>query len=277
MKMSIWNLLTILLLVGTLGMVVIFGVIFILPNQVLPQGMRPIDVPSEMLLATPTETPFQFPPTWTKIPPIPTATNTIVPSKTATPTKTYTPSETPLVSGTPTETLAPSSTGSRTATKTKTPISIVVTGASKTATKTKVKTATSTPTVCPPGICGVDAIDDLVIMDVHPAKLLINVTANDLSNGVPIRITRLFDCANRCETDKFGNYTTHQDGNVKIMSDSEIEYSPAAGFMGMDSIDYKVTTEGGSVDIATVLFIVTDGTEMPPTDITSAPSPLKFG
>ena len=108
MKMSIWNLLTILLLIGTFGMVVVFGAVFILPNQLLPVGMRPINIPPTLVLPTATETPFQFPPTWTKVPPLPTETNTPLP--TDTPTLTNTPTPTNTIYVTPSTTLTPSKT-----------------------------------------------------------------------------------------------------------------------------------------------------------------------
>jgi hypothetical protein len=276
MKMSIWNLLTIILLVGTLGMVVIFGVIFILPNQVLPEGMRPVNVPPALVLPTSTETPFQFPPTWTKVPQLPTTTNTVVPSKTPTPTQTYTATATTdiLVSSTPT--LGPSSTGSRTATKTNTPISIYVTGASKTATKTKTLKPSVTPTYCPPGICGVLAVDDEAIVAPYPESIIVNVRANDLPDFLYLRITNLLDCPKKCLPDKHGTYITYGGGKVKIISHTQIQYYPAEGFLGTDNIGYKITSEGGSVDRANVIFTVTNGVEWPPTNISSVPSPLTF-
>ena len=44
----------------------------------------------------------------------------------------------------------------------------------------------------------------------------------------------------------------------------------------MDSIDYKITTEGGMTSMATVTFMVSDGTQGPPTNITSAPDPMSL-
>ncbi len=279
MKMSIWNLLTILLLIGTFGMVVVFGAVFILPNQLLPVGMRPINIPPTLVLPTATETPFQFPPTWTKVPPLPTETNTPLP--TATPTLTNTPLPTNTIYVTPSTTLTPSKTQTftRTATNTKNPI-IVSTGASKTASKTKTKVPTNTPTTCPPGVCSILAKDDLVDPTSFPAFIDINVIANDTLHGIPVKIPRLFDCANQCETDKWDRYTTHQGGKVSILTkeysitDGIIRYIPPDGFFGMDSIDYKITTEGGMTDMATVTFMVMDGTHKPPTDITSGPMSL---
>jgi hypothetical protein len=279
MKMSIWNLLTILLLIGTFGMVVVFGAVFILPNQLLPVGMRPISVPPTLVMPTATETPFQFPPTWTKVPPIPTETNTPLP--TATPTLTNTPLPTNTIYVTPSTTLTPSKTQTftRTATNTKNPI-FVSTGASKTASKTKTKVPTNTPTICPPGVCSILAKDDLVDPSPFPAFIDINVIANDTLHGIPVKIPRLFDCANQCETDKWDQYTTHQGGKVSILTkeysntDGILRYTPPDGFFGMDSIDYKITTEGGMTDMATVTFMVMDGTHRPPTDITSGPMSL---
>jgi hypothetical protein len=279
MKMSIWNLLTILLLIGTFGMVVVFGAVFILPNQLLPIGMRPINIPPTLVLPTATETPFQFPPTWTKVPPLPTDTNTPLP--TATPTLTNTPLPTNTIYVTPSTTLTPSKTPTytRTATNTKNPI-FVSTGASKTATKTKTKAPTKTATTCPVGVCGIDAIDDRVDPIPFPAFIDINVIANDTLHNIPVKIPRLFGCANQCETDKWGNYTTKKGGKVSIITkeystiDGVIRYTPPVGFMGMDSIDYKITTIDGTVDIATVTFIVSDGTQGPPTNITTAPDPM---
>jgi hypothetical protein len=232
-----------------------------------------------LVLPTATETPFQFPPTWTKVPPLPTETNTPLP--TDTPTLTNTPTPTNTIYVTPSTTLTPSktSTYTRTATKTKNPV-FVSTGASKTATKTKTKAPTKTATTCPVGVCGIDAIDDRVNPIPFPAYIDINVIANDTLHNIPVKIPRLFNCANQCDTDKWGNYTTKQGGKVSILTkeysvlDGVLRYTPPVGFMGMDSIDYKITTESGSVDIATVTFIVSDGTQGPPTNITSAPDPM---
>ena len=281
MKMSIWNLLTILLLIGTFGMVVVFGAVFILPNQLLPVGMRPINVPPTLVLPTATETPFQFPPTWTKVPPLPTETNTPLP--TDTPTLTITPTPTNTIYVTPSTTLTPSKTMTftKTPTNTKNPI-FVATGASKTATKTKVKTPTKTSTPCAPGVCSILAKDDIVNPVPFPAFVDINVIANDTIHSIPVKIPRLFDCANQCETDKWDQYTTHQGGKVSILTkeysavDGVLRYTPPVGFMGMDSIDYKITTEGGMTSMATVTFMVSDGTEGPPTNITSAPDPMSL-
>jgi hypothetical protein len=279
MKMSIWNLLTILLLIGTFGMVVVFAAVFILPNQLLPVGMRPINIPPTLVLPTATETPFQFPPTWTKIPPLPTETNTPLPTNT--PTLTNTPLPTNTIYVTPSTTLTPSktSTYTKTATNTKNPI-FVATGASKTASKTKVKTPTKTPTACAPGVCSILAKDDLVNPVPFPAYIDINVIANDTLHAIPVKIPRLFDCANLCETDKWDQYTTHQGGKVSIITkdystvDGVIRYTPPAGFFGIDSIDYKITTEGGMTSMATVTFMVTDATHGPPSGINSVPDPM---
>lgn len=191
MKMSIWNLLTILLLIGTIGLVVIFGLIFILPNGVLPQGMRPVSIPPTVVMPTSTETPFQFPPTWTKAPLKPTETE--IPTATKTPTKTNTTEPTQTATGSQATTLTLSVTATRTPTpsKTNTTVGVVVTGASKATTKTKTPTKTLTPTTCPPGVCGVDAIDDDVNMAMYPAFVEINVIANDDLNGIPVKIPRL--------------------------------------------------------------------------------------
>lgn len=114
MKASIWNILTILLSVGVVIMVIIFGVIFLMPNQVLPVAMRPVSLPPTLALPTATETPLvYFPPTWTKTP-LPT---TAAPTA----TKTYTltvaafPTETPSLVLSQTETTT--STATPTATK----------------------------------------------------------------------------------------------------------------------------------------------------------------
>jgi hypothetical protein len=281
MKMSIWNLLTILLLIGTFGMVVVFAAVFILPNQLLPVGMRPINIPPTLVLPTATETPFQFPPTWTKIPPLPTETNTPLPTNT--PTLTNTPLPTNTIYVTPSTTLTPSktSTYTKTATNTKNPI-FVATGASKTASKTKVKTPTKTPTACAPGVCSILAKDDLVNPVPFPAYIDINVIANDTLHAIPVKIPRLFDCANLCETDKWDQYTTHQGGKVSIITkdystvDGVIRYTPPTGFYGIDSIDYKITTEGGMTSMATVTFMVTGGSHGPPSGIDSVPDPMSL-
>lgn len=268
MKMSIWNLLTLLLLIGTIGMVIIFGAIFILPNQVLPASMRPINIPPTPIIPTATETPFQFPPTWTKIPPLPTETSTPLSTLTPVPTKTAIV----VATSTLTPSITPSTTITPTRTKTSTSISIYL-GTARTPTKTPTKTKTKTPvkssTPCgSPGKCGLEAVDDHVTVPPNPGFLVVNVRANDLPSGWALRITNLLNCPKPCEPDKYDKYKTYAGGKAMIVSNEEIAYYPPVGFMGTDNIGYKITTEGGSVDTAMVYLNVTDGSVLPPTDIT---------
>ena len=264
MKMSIWNLLTLLLLIGTIGMVVIFAAIFILPNQILPAGMRPIIIPPTPIIPTSTETPFQFPPTWTKVPPLPTETST--PLVTVTPS----PSQTSFML--PSKTLTPSKSPSLTATKTNTysAATIIVGGTVRvwTPTKTRTKTPVKTATPCTAGVCTLKAVDDKVTVTPYPGFIVVNVRANDLPSDWALRITNLNNCPKPCTPDRYDFYKTYAGGKAKIVSKSEIAYYPPAGFMGTDTIGYKITTEGGSVDTANVIFTVTDGSVLPPTDIT---------
>lgn len=266
MKMSIWNLLTLLLLIGTIGMVVIFAAIFILPNQILPVGMRPIVIPATPVIPTSTETPFQFPPTWTKVPPLPTETSTPLVSSTPS------PSQTSFML--PSKTLTPSTSPSMTVTKTKTssPATIIAIGTYRTPTRTPTKTRTKTPaksaTPCTAGVCTLKAVDDKVTVTPNPGFIVVNVRANDLPSDWALRITNLNNCPKPCSPDRNDFYRTFAGGKAKIVSKSEIAYFPPVGFMGTDTIGYKITTEGGSVDTANVIFTVTDGSVLPPTDIT---------
>jgi hypothetical protein len=265
MKMSIWNLLTLLLLIGTFGMLVIFGAIFILPNQILPASMRPINIPPTPIIPTATETPFQFPPTWTKIPPLPTETST--PLSTSTPTPTKTSIVVPSMTLTPTRTV--SITATMTMTRTRTPVSIGGGGtASRTPTKTRTKTPNKTATDCPPGQCFTKAVDDKVTVPLYPGYIVVNVRANDLPAFTTMHITNLLNCPKPCQEDKHGFYKTYGGGKAIIISQTEIAYYPPLGFIGTDVIGYKITSDSGSVDTANVLLNVTDGSYPLPTDIT---------
>lgn len=236
-------------------MVVIFGVIFLMPNQVLPAAMRPISLPPTLALPTATETPLvYFPPTWTKTPlpttAAPTATKTFTLTVAAFPTDTATlePSESPTSTGT--LTLTP------TKTNTKSGVIIIVNGTARTATKTptRTKTPTKKPTITPGGPPLFGAVDDFASVGVAPSSVTINVLANDYHfDGLPIRIAT------------FLSYPKH--GTVEKVSNSDVKYRPDAGYTGLDSFVYKMTDEPGSVDSATVYILVGDGLSWP-TDIT---------
>jgi hypothetical protein len=261
MKASVWNILSVAFLVGTVFLVVIFMLIFLLPNQVLPSSMRPISVPPTLVMPSPTETVFQFPPTWTKSPRPVTPSDTPIP-----PTNTVgvLPSDTPATSGTvgfvlPTESPTPSSSPTKTSTITKTLSSskvVIINGTARTFTKTKKATATKTklPSNTPGGIPPFNAVDDEATVSPHPSSVLINVLANDYnSTGSPIHIVGI------------PNYPDH--GNLDVVSSTTIKYWPDDGYLGMDSFMYKMQNESGSTDSAWVTIYVMDGSNEVPTDI----------
>ncbi|MBM3151694.1 MAG: hypothetical protein FJZ96_05740 [Chloroflexi bacterium] len=114
---TIWNLLTVTMLVGVLCLAGIFATIFINPNVVF----NPFPPPAELeplLFPTPTWTPILLPATWTPSPtieptepptkaptwtPVPTNTLFFIASPTSrfTPTRTRTPTRTPVPTGMP--------------------------------------------------------------------------------------------------------------------------------------------------------------------------------
>jgi hypothetical protein len=96
----LWNILTVVVLLATCGLVYMFFNMFTNPNA-LPSQLRPQPTATTYMTPTPTITIIQLPPTWT-----PSATDTPVPSRTHAPTWTQlpgliTPSDTPTPSATP--------------------------------------------------------------------------------------------------------------------------------------------------------------------------------
>ena len=253
MKASVWNILAVAFLVGTVFLAVIFGVIFLIPDQVLPASMRPISVPQTLVLPSPTETVFQFPPTWTKspIPITPSETASAIPS-------TPVPSETEYML--PTKSLTPSVTPTLTRTATNTYVSskaVIVNGVVSTFTKTKkpTKTKTPLPTITPGGPPAFEAVDDYATVGPNPASIQINVLANDYnSSGTELHLVTFYDGP------------AH--GDAEIISPAIIKYKPDPGFLGIDSLRYKMTNVGGLTDFAMVYFYVMDGSNSIPTDIT---------
>jgi hypothetical protein len=269
MKASVWNTLSVAFLIGTVFLVVIFGIIFLMPNQVLPASLRPVQVPDKLMLPTATETVFQFPPTWTKSPlpvtpsdtPIPSETSTV--PVTATMEQTGTPGTvTPEIVGSgtyilPSTSPTPSNTATRTATRTSTVRIVIINGTAATYTKTKkpTKTQTLAPTYTPGGPVSFGANDDTATVGYFPASVLVNVLANDDNRtGTPIRIVKITK----------GPYH----GNVDVLMDNAtVQYWPDEGFAGTDSFEYKMTNTGGLTAFAWCTIIVSDGSNNPPTDI----------
>jgi hypothetical protein len=268
MKASVWNILSVAFLIGTVFLVILFGLIFLMPNQILPVAMRPVNVPDKLLLPTATETAFQFPPTWTKSPKPATATNTLEPP-TATPevTKTDTPQPSNLP-GTATDFVLPSEsltntdtpTLTRTNTRTFNPsVVIIVNGTAKTVTKTKKpsKTPTASATITPGGPTSPPAflaIDDIVTVDQYPASVQIYPLVNDMNiTGTELHIVSVSK----------GPYH----GNVEIYSRDMILYSPNEGYTGDDAFYYKMTNVGGLTSFAWVHIYVFSGSNATPTDI----------
>jgi hypothetical protein len=82
------------------------------------------------------------------------------------------------------------------------------------------------------------------------------------------------NCALDCMQDTKKQYTTYGGGKIRIISTTSITYYPADGFIGQDSINYKIQSDGGSTSHGTITFYVTDGTQVAPSDIYSDPDPL---
>jgi hypothetical protein len=251
MKESVWNSLSITLLVGTVLLIVIFGLIFILPNQILPAGMRPISIPPTLVLPSATDTPFQFPPTWTKVP----ARTTEAPTNTATPTipATNTVYVLPSISPTKTATATLTRTNTGTAVSSK---AVIINGTAKTFTKTPkpTKTKTPVPTRTPGGVPDFGAVDDVATVGPAPASVAINVLANDYnSTGTAIDIKDIS--------------VNPKHGSAEKISSNTIRYKPKAGFLGIDTFQYKMSDVGGLTDFAWVTVYVMDGSNQFPTDI----------
>jgi hypothetical protein len=102
------NLLTLIVVVATIGVGAVFGAVFVNPylvdvvNPYLPVRLvPPPTLPPTLGPPTPTNTPeIYLPPTWTATPTV-TATPTPTPTETPVPTATPTPTETPAVTNTP--------------------------------------------------------------------------------------------------------------------------------------------------------------------------------
>jgi hypothetical protein len=130
---TIWDILSVLVLAATAGVLVLYGVIFFFPNN--PLNVFPPEAPpAVVVLPSPTNTLAKLPPTNT-LPADALATATIRPSETltatitateptVTPSRTFTPSLSPTITGTP-------PTATRTPTNTQNPI--VLTNAARTA------------------------------------------------------------------------------------------------------------------------------------------------
>ncbi len=110
-KSLIWNILTILVLLGIACLGWYFVTIFLNPNSPL-NPFPPKPLPTLYKSPTPTITPIKLEPTWTETPTqVPSATRTRAPTWTLlpgmiTPTITNTPEDTPIPSETPIEALA---------------------------------------------------------------------------------------------------------------------------------------------------------------------------
>ncbi|GAB4397353.1 MAG: hypothetical protein OHK0052_19540 [Anaerolineales bacterium] len=101
----LWNLLTILALLSTCALTLIFGAIYINPNSSF-NPLPPPTLPAILQLPTATETPVNvLPPTWTPAP-----TNTPQPTFTPPPTSTPQPTATVLILPTLTDTPTPTET-----------------------------------------------------------------------------------------------------------------------------------------------------------------------
>jgi hypothetical protein len=123
MKDGIWNLLTVLVLLATLLLLIIFASIFADPQSAL-NPFPPPTLPARLQFPTATATLRGLPPTWTPTPengaPVvddpglrpsstlpPTSTGFVLPSFTPTATHTYTPTITYTPTNTPTNTIQP--------------------------------------------------------------------------------------------------------------------------------------------------------------------------
>ena len=134
MKISFWDVLSILGLLAICLMAALFTSIFVAPNSML-NPFPPQTLPPQVIIPSSTPTPLRMPPTWTATPGSGFATITLAPSQTMkatstgfrlptftyTPTNTYTPSNTPTTTKTPTITLTLTLTSSKIPTNTETP------------------------------------------------------------------------------------------------------------------------------------------------------------
>lgn len=135
MKISFWDVLSILLLLATGLVVFVFMTIYTDPNSVL-NPFQPPTPPSQIILPTLTATLKKLPPTWTPTPPSqenpqaaqptekkPSATAAVTNTQYVIPTFT----RTPTLTSTPTPTRTPTRTPTVTKTRTRTPITPTVT------------------------------------------------------------------------------------------------------------------------------------------------------
>lgn len=157
MKITLWDILAILILLGICGVALVFIQIFADPYSAV-NPFKPPTMPAMIVLPSETATPKRLPPTWTPavlpgqstprglfatstLPA--TSTGFVLPSFTPTPTFTSTPTNTPTV----TKTVVPSKTPNKTATalaKFATNVAKSATSAAKTA-NAPTKTPTPTP------------------------------------------------------------------------------------------------------------------------------------
>ncbi len=119
MRLTLWDILAIMVTVALVLVCVIFLQIFIDPYSTL-NPFPPATLPAVIQLPTATNTPRVMPPTWTPTPGgsmstlrpsstlAPTSTGFVLPTATNTPTETPTPTRTPTITRTPTK--APTST-----------------------------------------------------------------------------------------------------------------------------------------------------------------------
>lgn len=124
MRLTLWDILAIMVTVALVLVSVIFVQIFLDPYSAV-NPFPPESLPAVIQLPTSTNTPRVLPPTWTPTAPTggqptlrpsstlqATATGFVLPTATPTPTPTRTPTMTPTVTRTPTKTLVPTITNS---------------------------------------------------------------------------------------------------------------------------------------------------------------------
>jgi len=166
MRIRVWDVLAVLLLLATIGVVVVFATIFTDPSSNL-NPFPPPTLPAVLVLPTATNTPYRIATTWTPVgtvkeevltgtlapssTPVPSGTLYVIPSPTDTLTPTETLTSTPMATNTLTPSLTPtltytftpSRTFTRTSTSTQTPTPSPT--ATLTLTLAPTKTLTSTP------------------------------------------------------------------------------------------------------------------------------------
>ncbi len=122
MRLTLWDILAIMVTLALVLVVVIFAQIFIDPYSAL-NPFPPETLPAPIQLPTSTNTPRVLPATWTPTPLyggattlrpsstlFPTSTGFVLPTATSTPTSTPTPTATPTKTRTPTKTTVPTNT-----------------------------------------------------------------------------------------------------------------------------------------------------------------------